>query len=171
MADGFIPGTGALPYLLWLAAVILVAGALEILPVYLILKRTTRRGTRLLIPAMVLVLGFIPMMQFDLDLLVLASFLVIGPVAALIPNCVAPERTPPESRFFRVVICYVMVTLFGMAIILAWFWPVRSMVREFYQHSLLSNAIIYAGVIALDTAFSLFIYFFIVTYREGQGGR
>jgi hypothetical protein len=163
-------GTGAGNYLIWLAFVIVFAGALEIIPVYLILKRTTRRSTRLLIPAIVLVLGFIPMMRFDLDLLVLSSFLVVGPVAALIPNCVLPERTPPESRFTRIVICYIAVTLFGMVAILGYFWPVRSMVREFYVSSPLSNAIIYAGIFALDTGFSFFIYLFIVTYREGQGG-
>ena len=171
MADGIVLGAGAWNYLIWLAFVIVFAGAIEIIPVYLILKRTTRRDIRLLIPALVLLLGFIPMMQFDTDLLVLASFLVIGPVAALIPNCVLPERTPPESRFARVVICYISVTLFGMVCILGYFWPVRSLVRAFFPHSLLSSAIIYAVIFALDTVFSLFIYLFIVTYREGQGGR
>jgi hypothetical protein len=170
MADGIVLGEGAWHYLTWLAFAIVVAGAIEIIPVYLILKRTSGRGIRLLIPAIVLVLGFIPMVQFDLDLLVLSSFLVAGPVAALVPNCVLPERTPPEKRFFRVVICYIAVTLFGIAFIPAYFWPVRSMVREFYLHSFFSNAIIYAGIFILDTVFSLFIYLFIVTYREGQGG-
>jgi hypothetical protein len=171
MAYSDIFTEGFVRYCIFLALLLAFFGALEILPLYLLLKRTENRRIRLLMPAMVLVLGFLLLMHFDLDLLILASFLVVGPVAALMPNCIVPELTPPGLRFARVVICYLAVTLFGIVFVLAYYWPARPLIREFFLHAPLSSAIIYAGIFVLDMVFSFFIYLFIVTYWEGQGGR
>ena len=160
---------GFFRYCIFLALMLAFFGALEILPMYLILKRTDNRHIRLLLPAMVLLPGFILLMHFDLDLLILASFLVVGPVAALMPNCILPELTPPGLRFARVMICYLAVTLFGIVVVLAYFWPARSLVREFFLHTPVSNVIIYACIVALDTGFSFLSTCSLLHFGKARG--
>jgi hypothetical protein len=106
-------------------------------------NRLLHRG----IPVTVLVLGYLLTMHIDASLIVFGSFLLVGPMAALIPPFAVPGLTHPESRFRRILICYVAVSLFWIVLNFFFFSSGLAMNPEVFWDTPLSNAIIYAGIV------------------------
>ena len=129
---------------------------IELAVVNAILKKTANRALLLGIPAVILLLGYFLVMD-GAGLIILTSLVLIGPMAAIIPPYAIPGLTNPEGRFARILICFVAVTLFGFALI-AGFTFVVPETSEYFPSNLLVNAVLYAGIIVLDTAFAYLIY-------------
>jgi hypothetical protein len=143
---------------LFLVIVMFIIGSLELVVVSAILKRTTNRILHLGIPAIVLLLGYFLSMHADASLIVFGSFLLIGPMAALIPSVALPNLTDPESRLTRILVCYVAVSLFWIVLNSLFFSTGLAMNPEVFWDTPLSNAKIYAGIIVLDILVAFFIY-------------
>jgi hypothetical protein len=161
--DNFGAGMGYL--LLFIGFFLVVSGSIEITVIYSILKRTTNRVIHVGIPAILLLLGFILLMRFDASLLIFGSLLFVAPMAALIPPLVIPGLIDPETGLDRILICNIFVSIFGAGLLIAFALSGLSMVPEVFWHTPLSNAIIFAGVIILDTLFAFLIYRIMQIFR------
>ena len=161
--DHFGEGMGYL--LLFIGFFLVVFGSIELTVIYSLLKRTTNRVLHRVIPAILLLLGFLLLMRFDASLLIFGSLLLVAPIAALIPPLVIPRLIDPESGLDRILICYILVSIFGAVLLFAFSLSGLSMVPEVFWHTPLSNAIIFAGVIILDTLFAFFIYRIMRAFR------
>ena len=148
-----------------LAFVMFIIGTIELVVISAILKRTTNRILHLGIPAVVLLLGYFLTMHIDASLIVFGSFLLIGPMAALIPPITIPNLTNPESRSVRILVCYVAVSLFWIVLNFLFFSSGLAMNPEVFWDTPLSNAKIYAGIIFLDTLVAFFIYGIMQAFR------
>jgi len=80
---------------LFLAFFMFIIGTIELVVISAVLKRTTNRLLPLGIPAAVLLLGYLLTMNLDASLIVFASFVLIGPMAALIPPYAVPALANP----------------------------------------------------------------------------
>jgi hypothetical protein len=104
-------------------------------------------------------------MRFDALLLIFGSLLLVAPIAVLIPTLVIPSLIDPESGLDRILICYILVSIFGAVLLFAFSLSGLSMVPEVFWHTPLSNAIIFTGLIILDTLFAFFIYRIMCVFR------
>jgi hypothetical protein len=160
--------TGFVLLFILMAMVPVLIGLIELIPIYLIIRKTSNRTFQLGIPAIVLLLGFLLMMQFETPLFVISSLVVVGPLAVLIPPYMVPRLTLPESRFIDIIISFVAVTVVDISLLFNIFFSETAMFKESIWHAPFSNVLIYAGIILLDTGVAFVVYLFMMVFRSGQ---
>jgi len=143
---------------------------IEIIPLYLILKRTTNRIIQIGILAIILLAGFLLIMPWDPEPFVFVSFLCIGPIATLLPVYIVPDLTIKESRFISIVISYFGVIFFEILLTFTVLIRNSTLFHEFLMQTPLSYIMMYLGILILDTSFAYFVYVFMKSLREGQQG-
>jgi hypothetical protein len=144
--------------ILYFMLFLIVLGAIELTVIYLILKRTPNRIIHLGIPAIVFLVGYFLLMNSDAAFLVFSSLLFVGPVAALIPPFAIPNLTDPKSRFMRILVSYIGVSVFGILYTAHFGLSKIWLDWDIYWHTPFSNAKIYAGLIIMDTIVAFIIY-------------
>ncbi|WP_067049155.1 hypothetical protein [Methanofollis ethanolicus] len=126
--------------------------------VHALLTRTGDRLHRLGILILLAVLGFALLMQTDAPTLLIGTLAFGVPVAVLIPPFVVSGRSGETPGFRRVLACGILVSVVGI------FFPILlvssglSMVPAIYWHTPLSNAVIYACVMAVNVGLAELAY-------------
>jgi hypothetical protein len=105
-------------------------------------------------------------MRFDASLLIVGPLLLVAPLAALIPPLVNPRFTSPASGPDRTLIYYLFVAVFAAVLLFAFAGSGLSMAPEAYWHTLFSNALIFAGILIMDTLAAFSIYRFMQVVRS-----
>lgn len=153
-SDGFGEGMGYL--LLFVGFFLVVFGTLELAVICSLLKRTTRRSIRLGVPAVLLGAGFLLLMRLDAPLVIFGSIVLVAPAAALLPTLVIPGPGDPGPD--RILVNYITVAVFNAGLLFVFMLSGLSMDPGIFWHTPLSNAIIFACVLLLDTLFALLVY-------------
>lgn len=122
---------------------------LELGVVSAILGRTTNRKIILGIPALIILTGFF-FVRDSAGLIVVASLVLIGPMAAVTPAFAVTDLVRPGGRFLRILFSFFAVTLFGMILILVFIAGVPAD-SAFFRDNLLVNLLLYAVIVVLDT--------------------
>ncbi len=164
--DNFATGFAILFILMALVPVLI--GLIELIPIYLIFRKTANRTVQLGILAIVLLLGFLLLMQFEIPLFVIISLVVVEPLATLIPPYMVPRLTLPESRFIDIIISYIAVSVVGISFLFSIFFSETAMFQESLWHAPYSKVLIYAGILLLDTVIAFVVYLFMMVFRSGQ---
>ena len=164
--DHFGEGMGYL--LLFIGFFLVVFGSLEIAAISYFLKRTKNRFLQMGIPALVLLPGYLLLMRMDAQTMIFLSIFFVGPMAALIPSLVIPDLVKGESALDHILICYIVVAVFGAVLLFAFSWSGLSMAPEVYWHTPLSNALVFTGVVILDILVAVFMYGMIKAYRDSH---
>ena len=99
--------------ILTIMAFIIVMGAALLALIYLVSTRTTNRFLRTAAPVAVMLLGIIWLKDVDAGDIVAASVLFVAPMAVLIPPFLFPSFTGPRTGIKRIVVCDLVVSLFG----------------------------------------------------------
>jgi hypothetical protein len=154
--EGFI-------YLVFIAAVLLAIFGLPVLLVLNeIMRRLPHRILRLVIPCLVLLLGYYLLMPANPSFVIMAALLFVGPVATLIPPFAIPDLLDPKldqwSRLLRIVICYFPVSVCGVLLLIVFTTSALPTNPDFYFPTPVSNGEIYAGEIITDILVAFLIY-------------
>ena len=153
---------GMLFFLLILVTALILIGAAEIAALDWIMKRITKRSLQLGVLAIVLLLGYLLLINIGASIIFYALPLFIGPVTVLIPLFAYPSQTVPGSTTVRILAGYCTVTLFWVILIYGWAngWATtnRYLAPLIYWHAPGSDALLYAGFVVLDTLVAFFVY-------------
>jgi hypothetical protein len=134
--------------------------------IYTILKKTTSRFARIIIPVLVILAGYFLLMKADPANLVVGTYFFIAPMAVLISVYHIPGLVDPATGFEKILICDIMVTVIGV-IFLGYVISTQYLnTPQYYRNMALSNAITYCSVIVLDIVLAI-ILFRIMSRRKG----
>jgi hypothetical protein len=149
---------GLLVVMILVMAVIILLGAAVLGVIYEILNLTKNRIIHLGIPVLVMVLGFYLFMKADAPTLVVITIFFVVPMAALLPAFLIPGLVEPKTGLKRIVLCYLLVSVF--AVLFSFYVAVSHiwMIPEIYWTIPLSNAIIYACLVALELGLAFVVY-------------
>ena len=154
--DHFGEGMGYL--LLFIGFFLVVFGSIELTVIWFLIRRTTSCLLHRGIPVLLLLLGYLLLMGFDASLVIFGSLLLVAPMAALIPPLVNPRLIDPASGPDRILVCYLLISVFTAVLLFAFGLSDLAMAPEVWRHTPVSNAIIFAGVLILDTLAAFCIY-------------
>jgi len=160
---------GMLFFLIILVMSLILIGAAEIAALHWILKKTTQRALQLGGLAIVLMLGYLLVINIGASIIFYALPLVIGPVAVLFPLFAYPSHTAHGSPSVRILAGYSTVTLIWVILIYGWAngWATtnRYLAPLIYWHAPGPDALLYAGFIVLDTLVAFFVYWIMRAIR------
>jgi len=146
-----------LPMLAILAFIVILGLALLAL-IWLPGTRTTNRLLRTAGPVAVMLLGIIWLKDADAGNVVAAAVLFVAPMAALIPPFLFPGFTGPETGIRRVVACDLVVSIVSAGLALFFVMSGLSMVPWIYEHTPVSNGLVYFCLIVADILLAAVVY-------------
>jgi hypothetical protein len=160
--DHFAEG---LAYLFLLIGLLLtVFPAIELAALNAILKRTANRYIHFGIPAIILLFGYLLIMQINVvNFVVIISLVLVSPVAVIITPYVFSGLKNQKGRFWRSLFVYIAVFLFGIVILYG--ISVSGVFKNpiFSLYPPFSNAVIYGAIFILETVFTYYFYKIIVS--------
>ena len=156
---------GMLFFLLILVTALILIGAAESAALHWIMKRTTKRSLQLGGLAIVLLVGYLLLINIGASIIFYALPLFIGPVTVLIPLFAYPSQTVPGSLTVRILAGYSTVTLIWVILIYGWTTANRYLDPLIYWHAPGSDALLYAGFVVLDTLVAFFVYWIMHAIR------
>lgn len=149
---------GLLFVMILIMAVIILLGAAVLGVIYEILKLTTNRIIHLVIPVLVMVLGYYLFMKIDAPTLVVITIFFVVPMAVLLPAFLIPGLVEPKTGLKPIIHCYLLVSVF--VVLLSFYFAVSRIwiIPEIYWSTPVSNAIIYTCLIAMEIGLAFVVY-------------
>ena len=132
---------------------------------YSILIRITSRAARLIIPALVMLAGYLLMMKADPANLIIGAHFFVAPMAVLLSVVFIPGLADPATDLTRILIGNFFVSVIAVVM---WGLVLASEflnTLQYYQNLPLSNGITYACVIVFDIVLAVIIF------KRLRGGR
>lgn len=161
--DTFVQGMAYVVMIVF--GMIIAIGGAEIPVLYSILRITKNRTLHLGILAVALLPGFfLSRTSSDDTGIAFVSLLLVGPIITLIPLYVYPPFFDPRSRFVRILIGYIVVSLFGIVLIFASTSSnlniIAVILPQIYElaYPPLNLPLVCASVLIMETFFAFVIY-------------
>jgi hypothetical protein len=138
--------------------IIIVVNLLILGLISALIRRITNRALHLVIPALVMLAGYLPMMGATPENLIIGTYFFVIPMAVLIASRLMYGSAGPASGFSR--ICLVDFFLSILVVLLQGFVIASRYLDtpQYYQHMALSNGITYACVIAFDIVLAAILF-------------
>ena len=137
----------------------MVFGIVELIIVYVVLRKTPHRLYHLAVPVWILLLGFILMNSGSVTNIIIGSFILIAPMAALLPMYLVPQLTDPETSLGRISISYIAVCVFQFLFVYSFAMSEKPFeAYYFFSGHLYNNALIYTGIVVADILVAFFAF-------------
>jgi hypothetical protein len=126
--------------------------------VYAIVKRIPWQSARIIIPALVMLAGYLLLMKADPANLILGTHFFVLPMSVLISVFLIPGLADPETNFSRILICDFFASFIAV-IVLGFFIAYQYLnTPQYYKNLAFSNGITYASVIAFDFMLAIVLF-------------
>ncbi|MCK9580806.1 MAG: hypothetical protein M0Q92_10215 [Methanoregula sp.] len=139
-----------------LIVIIVNAGILGL--VYAIVKRIQNRAVQIIIPVMVMLAGYLIMMDATPANLIIGTYFFVVPMAVLIPTHLNYIPADSTTGFTRIFLCdfflsIIAVTALGYVISSQYLNTI-----QYYQNLTLSNGMTYACIIIFDIVLAIILF-------------
>jgi hypothetical protein len=155
--------------ILSLFAIILVVFLINILIlslIYAIIKRFTNRAAQISIPLLVMLTGYLILMNADPANLILGTHFFVLPMTLLIAVFLIPGLADPLTGFTRILLGDLFATIIAIVILGFVISSEALNTLQYYRNMPLSNGITYAGVIVFDLVLAI-VLFKLMRKRKG----
>jgi hypothetical protein len=138
--------------------VITVVNLVILVLTWAMMKRITNQVVQTSIPALVMVAGYLLLMNADPANLILGTYFFVAPMAILIAAGIVPGPADPDTVFTRILIgdfflSFIVIVVLGFVISSHYLNT-----PQYYQNMAVSNGITYACVIVFDTVLAMVIF-------------
>jgi hypothetical protein len=138
--------------------IIIVGNLLVLGLISAITRRITNRALHLVIPALVMLAGYLLMMDATPENLIIGTYFFVVPMAVLISFRLIPPPADQATGFSRIYLCDFFLTI--LVVLLQGIVIASRYLNtpQYYQHMALSNGITYICVIASDLVLAAILF-------------
>jgi len=130
--------------------IIIVVNLLILGLISALISRITNRALHLVLPALVMLAGYLPLRDATPENLIIGTYFFVIPMAVLIASRLIPGPADPAAGFSGICLCDFFLSI--LVVLLQGFVIASRYLDtpQYYQHMALSNGITYACVIVSD---------------------
>lgn len=129
----------------------IILGIVEVFIVSMILRRTPHRLYHIAVPVWILLIGLFLVSSRSVNDIIFVSFLLIVPMASLLPISIFPRFTDPETSLGRIVVSYIVVSVFQALFLYSFGMSGRYAQADYiFSGNLYTTVVSYSGIVFAD---------------------